>query len=176
MLGLFLKYSTYPWDSAHKIIKQMFLSMTSFHKGITQSMTQSFLEDACKLKMWNLDFPFTWASSRKWGHEHKDEECLQDDKHFSYSSHTSRQDKGNATLLFRAQPIKSQKCGNPSWVGFWVFSCTDLDCVHKFLDWHLEYFFLEHKCLLRQHLNFGNYSKSGLRICSEFYLVQVGPK
>ena len=50
--------------------------------------------------------------------------------------------QGNATLWLRAQPIKSQECEDPGWVGFWVFSCANLDSVQKFLDWHLEYFFL----------------------------------
>ena len=31
---------------------------------------------------------------------------------------------------------------DPERVGFSAFSCTDLDSVQKFLDWHLEYFFL----------------------------------
>ena len=38
--------------------------------------------------------------------------------------------------------MKSQECGDPSWVGVWVFSCAKLDSIQKFLDWHLEYFFL----------------------------------
>ena len=62
---------------------------------------------------------------------------------FSCSSHTSRQDK---EMLFYDSganlPIKSQECGDLSWVGFWVFPCAKLDSVQKFLDWHLEYFFL----------------------------------
>ena len=57
-------------------------------------------------------------------------------------SHASWQDKGNAVLWLRPPPIKSRECEDPSWVGFWVFSCANLDSVQKLLDWHLEYFFL----------------------------------
>ena len=57
-------------------------------------------------------------------------------------SHASWQDKGNAVLWLRPPPIKSRECEDPSWVGFWVFSCANLDSVQKFLDWHLEYFSL----------------------------------
>ena len=53
-----------------------------------------------------------------------------------------RQDKENSVLWLRPPPIKSRECEDPSWVGFWVFSCANLDYVQKFLDWHLKYFFL----------------------------------
>ena len=45
-------------------------------------MTQTFLEDAYKLD------PLFEHLLEKWGHEHKDEKRLKDDKHFSYLSHT----------------------------------------------------------------------------------------
>ena len=48
--------------------------------------------------------------------------------------------EGNATLWLGFPAIKAEGCGDQSWVGFWVFSCTKLDSVKKFLDWHLEQF------------------------------------
>ena len=45
-------------------------------------------------------------------------------------------------MWLRPPPIKSRECEDLSWVGFWVFSCANLDSVQNFLDWHLEYFFL----------------------------------
>ena len=58
------------------------------------------------------------------------------------SNYASRQDKENAVLWLRPPPIKSRECEDPSWVGFWVFSCANLDSVQKLFDWHLEYVLL----------------------------------
>ena len=56
-------------------------------------------------------------------------------------SHATCRIKG--TLFYDSgPPIKSRGCEDLSWVGFWVFSCAKLDSVQRFLDWHLEYFFL----------------------------------
>jgi len=77
--------------------------------------------------------------------------------------------EGKATLWLRFPTIKREGSGDQSWVRFWISSCAKLDFVRKFLDWHLEQFPPKHKCWLKQHLNLWKYSKSRLRICSEFF-------
>ena len=115
--------------------------MTSTHKNIIFSMTQ--FPCRCSL-IKNVKSSFVFFSQerllgnqmRSWARGWK---CSQTN---SCLSHASWQDKESAVLWLRPPPIKSRECENPSWVGFWVFSCANLDSVQKLLDWHLEYFFL----------------------------------
>ena len=51
----------------------MFSVYTTAHKGITQSLTKTFLEDAYKLKI--LYFSLEHLLE-EWGHEHKDEKLF----------------------------------------------------------------------------------------------------
>ena len=77
--------------------------------------------------------------------------------------------EGKATPWLRIPPIKGEGSGDRSWVRFWISSCAKLDSVWKIFVRHLEEFSPKHKCWLQQHLNLGKYSKSRLRIRSEFF-------
>ena len=136
MFGHFLMCITYPWDPAHKIIKQM----SSIHY---LPYDLSFPR-RCSQKEATKHIPNKWVMPRG-------------------------RAEGKATLWPRVPAIKAKGSGDQGWVRFWVFSGAKLDFVQKFLDWHLEHFSPKHKCWLEQHLNIGNYSKSRLRIRSEFY-------
>ena len=121
-----------------KLLAKRFLSITSAHKSITQSMTQTSLEDAYKLKsLFSLQDLLKRMRSWTWG--------WKDVYKMTNTFHTQVILQGRTKkCYFMTQGLtyKSWGWGDPGRVGFWVFTCTDLDSVQKFLDWHLEYFFL----------------------------------
>ena len=144
-LGIFLSILHTLETLPTTLLTNYFLSVTSAHKGITQSTTQTFLEDACKIKI----FIFTRASSkrmRSWTQGWKDVYKMISTFHV-WVIPQGRTRK----CYFMTQGLTNKKPGMWGPRGSWILSYLlhwSRFCAK--IPWlMLRIFLLEHKCLLR---------------------------
>ena len=106
MFGHFLKYITYPWDPAHKIINRTF----SVH----------YISSWRHYSVHDSDFPGRCLQTKslfwlehlleEWGYEQEVEKMFTRWQTFFMFESYLKVGQRNATLLLMARPIKSQEC------------------------------------------------------------------